>query len=437
MKMKKVLAMSLSVLIAAASLSLSGCSSGKSPSGSASGSNAGQQNAQKTKVNFWYLWTGSDAKVVEGIISDYNKSQSRYEVVGLSTPDPQKIITAISGGKGPDVSDCFGSSMAQYAHDNIAMPLDDLMSKNSVKASDYDQSAIGQQKFEGKTYALPISLNIYALYYNKDLLKASGITTLPKNLDELNEMADKATKVSNGTITQMGAPFVTNQYWYFCYTYAYGDNFGNADGSKLTPDTKGFRTSLNFLASAVKKYGKNAVNNFITSGDSKEYTGQDPFCLGKQVFRIDGPWFYNTAKDAKINLGITAIPGASSQGDDGYTLLDTSNFFIPSNAKNSDGAFDFMKYITDGAGAKTYVMKKGDLPALNSLINDSSITGLSESFKVYLGIVKKNHMTPLPSFVNVSQYNQNITAAVGSVALGTSVDDAIAKLKQQTANLGK
>jgi multiple sugar transport system substrate-binding protein len=431
--MKKVLATILSISIAVASLSLSGCSSNKS----SASSNAGQQSTQKTKVNFWYLWTGSDAKAVESVISDYNKSQNKYEVVGLSTPDQQKIITAISGGKGPDLSDSFGSTITQYAHDNIAMSLDTLMSKNGVKETDYNQSAINQQKYQGKIYALPVSLNIYALYYNKDLLKAAGITTLPKNLEELNEMADKTTKVSNGTMTQMGAPFVTNQYWYHCYTYALGDNFGNADGSQLTPDTKGFRTALNYLASTVKKYGKNAVNSFITSGDAKEYTGQDPFCLGKQVFRIDGPWFYNMAKDVKVNFGLTAIPGSSSVGGDGYTLLDTSDFYIPSNAKNSDGAFDFMKYITDGAGAKTYVTKKGDLPALNSLINDSSIAGMSESFKVYLGIVKKNHMTPLPSFANVSQYKQDIRAAVGAVALGTSVDDAVAKLKQQTTDLSK
>jgi multiple sugar transport system substrate-binding protein len=416
--MKKIVSAILAALMV---FSFTACS--KSNPGTASGT-------ARTTVNFWYLWTGDEAKTIEKIVTAYNGSQSKYTVVGLSTPDQQKIVTSISGGKGPDISDCFGSSMVKYASDGIAMPLDDLMSKNSVTSDDYVKQAFEQQQYNGKTYALPISMNIFALYYNKDLLKASGITDAPKTAEELFQMSEKTTKVSGGKVTQLGSPFVTNSYWYSCMALAFGTDFGKSDGSTLTPDNAGFKTALQFEESQVKKFGS-GLNNFVTSGVAKQYTAQDPFLAGTQVFRIDGPWFYKMAQDAKINFGITDIPGSSSTGGSGYTILDTSNFFIPSNAKNADGAFDFMKYITDGDGAKMFVTLKGDLPAKKALTTDSSITGISESFKVYLDIVSKDHMYVMPQSEKATKYGEDLTATVDSVITGKSASDALNKLVSQ------
>jgi len=413
--MKKVVSVLLAVLMA---LSLVSCK--KSDSGSKSSS--GTQT-----VNFWYLWTGDEAKLIEKIVAEYNKSQSKYKVVGLSTPDQQKIVTSISGGKGPDISDCFGSSMVKYANDGIAASLDDLMAKNGVNESDFVKEALEQQKANGKIYALPISMNIFALYYNKDLMKASGIEEVPKTAEELFEACEKATKAEGGKITQLGSPFVTNSYWYSCMTLAFGTDFGTSDGSKLTPDNEGFKKCLKFEESQVKKFG-NSLNNFVTSGIAKQYTAQDPFLAGTQVFRIDGPWFYKMAEDQKINFGLTGIPGSSSVGGSGYTILDTSNFFIPSNAKNKEGAFDFLKYITDGEGARMYVELKGDLPAKKDLTTDSSIKGISESFKVYLDIVAQNHMYIMPSSEKTTKYGEDITAAVTNVMSGKSADSELQSL---------
>lgn len=422
-KMKKVLSAILAILML---FSLTACSGGAK-----GGSTA------KTKVNFWYLWGGDEGKTIEKIIAAYNKSQSKYQVVGLSTPDQQKVITAISGGQGPDVTDDFGSDVTQYASEKIAMSLDDLISRDKFDTTQYLPQAIAQQKSQGKTYALPLSVNVYALYYNKDLLQAAGITELPKTLEDLISLGDKTTKVENGAITQLGGPLVSGSYWPYCFTYAYGDNFGAADGSKLTPDTPGFQKALTYLAAEVQKFGKDPLNNFVSSGNSKAYTAQDPFLAGKQVFRIDGPWFYNMAKDAKVNFDLMPIPGAASKGGTGYTSIETSMMFIPSTSKNKDGAWDFLKYITSGDGSKLYVTLKGDLPSTKKLSEDSSIINLTASNKVFLNIVAQNHMSSMPASTVSSQYSKALSNAINAVQLGGSVSDAMNTLKTTTASLSK
>ncbi len=432
--LKRVAALLLALVTTA---SITGCAGGNAASSSAAPSGdqvSSVAPAERTKVNFWYLWGGDEAKIIEEIIAAYNQSQDKYEAVGLSTPDQQKIITAISGGQGPDVTDDFGGSIPKYAMQNIAMPLDDFMAAENFDTSVYVDAAMQQQKFQDKYYGLPLSVNVFALYYNKDLLDQAGIKELPKTLEELMQMSEDTTKVEGGVVTQLGAPFVTDSYWNYCFTYANGGLFADQDG-KLTPDNAGFKTTLEYLAKEVAKFGSDPLNNYITSGVSKQYTAEDPFCKGTQVFRIDGPWFYNMAKTAGINFDLMPLPGAAAVGGTGYSMMDTSIMYIPSTAKNKDGAWDFMKYITCGEGSKLFVTKKGDLPPTKALAKDESVINMTPAAKVYLDILNQNHCYALPPMEAGVEYDKAIKMATESVRLGGSVDEALTKIQKDTEAL--
>lgn len=440
--LKRVAALLLALVTTA---SITGCASGNAVSSSVAPSDTQASSAaassaaapaERTKVNFWYLWGGDEAKIIEEIIAAYNKSQDKYEAVGLSTPDQQKIITAISGGQGPDVTDDFGGNIPKYALQSIALPMDDFIKAENFDTSVYVDSAMQMMKFQDKVYGLPLSVNVFALYYNKDLLDKAGIKELPKTLEDLMKMGEDTTKVEGGVVTQLGMPFVTDSYWNYCFTYANGGLFADKD-AKLTPDNAGFKTTLDYLAKEVKKFGSDPLNNYITSGVSKQYTAEDPFCKGTQVFRIDGPWFYNMAKTAGINFDLMPLPGAASVGGTGYSMMDTSIMYIPSTAKNKDGAWDFVKYITSGEGSKLFVTKKGDLPPTKALAKDESIINMTPASKVYIDILNQNHCYALPQMEAGIEYDKAIKMATESVRLGGSVDEALTKIKKDTAALVK
>lgn len=433
MKKRKV----MSICLAAVMLGglLAGCGSSSDQASSQEASTAASAEAttgttetaasgDRETVNFWYLWGGDEAGYIEQIIEAYNQSQDKYQVVGLSTPDQQKVITGISGGNGPDITDDFGSSIPNYAAQNIAMPLDDYIAKDGIDLdSTFVNGTMDQQTYDGKTYALPISSNVFALYYNKDLLKAAGYTEPPKTMEELQDMAAKMTKAENGTITEFGAPLVPSSYWWQNMTFANGDTFGE-EGS-LNADNEGFHKSLSWLESYVKEFGSDTVNSYVTSGQSKINSAQDPFLAGEQALRIDGTWFYKMAKDAGINFGLTMIPAYEAQGDKTYSAIDTSNFYIPSTAKNPDGAWDFLKYITIGDGAKMFITLKGDLPALQSLLDDQDVKSGSESYDVYLKVLSDATLVTMPGILDSTTFDTALQSAIDSVMLGGSADDAI------------
>ncbi len=385
---------------------------------------AAESTGDKETVNFWYLWGGDEAKYIEQIIAAYNESQDKYEVVGLSTPDQQKVLTGISGGNGPDITDDFGSDMANYANENIALALDDYIAKDGIDTSAFVTGTLDQQQYDGKTYAFPISANVFALYYNKDLLEEAGYKEPPKTLEEMEEMSFKMTKSENGQITQLGAPLVPTSYWYNSITFDYGTDYGQV--GNLTPDNEGFRNALTYLHDYVAEFGSDAVNSYVTSGQSKVNSAQDPFLAGQAAFRIDGTWFYKMAEDAGLNFGLELLPAAESQNGQTYSYLDTSCFYIPSTAKNPDGAWDFLKYITMGDGAKMFITLKKDLPALNSLLDDPDVTSNGDSYSVYLKVLSESTLKTMPSMLNGSDYATALSNAVDSVMLGGSVDDAIA-----------
>ena len=396
----------------------------------------GQQSGAASKeVNFWYLWGGEEGAYIEQIITAFNRSQSAYTAIGLSVPDQVKIITAISGGTGPDVTDDFHHNAPLYATEQIAEPLDAYISRDNLDTSKFVRNAYDLMKFNGKVYMLPLSVNINALYYNKDLLARAGITTLPRTLEDLQRMGQDLTIVQNGQITQLGSPLVSVGDWIYAFTYANGTNFGSV--GNLTPNNSGFRKVLEYIASQVSAFGANPLNDFVTTGMSNIYSPQDPFFQGKQAFRIEGAWFYNMAKDAGVNFDTMPIPGSASVGGSGYTFLGCSTMFIPTTSKNKDGAWDFTKYITYGDGAKLFITLKGDCPALSALTTDRDVVSAAPHFNTYLDVVSRGTMIGLPLFTGAQEYSKAIGDAVTAVRLGGSVDRALTDMEAAVSRIGR
>ncbi|MEG0996770.1 MAG: hypothetical protein RSH26_07390, partial [Clostridia bacterium] len=46
----------------------------------------------KTKVVFWYLWSGDTVARIDKIVETYNAQSEQYFVEALSVPDSQKVI---------------------------------------------------------------------------------------------------------------------------------------------------------------------------------------------------------------------------------------------------------------------------------------------------------------------------------------------------------
>ncbi len=382
----------------------SGTSTASSGS-TASGSNAAP--AEKTKVLFWYLWSGDAVGRIDKLVQDYNAQSDKYVVEALSVPDSQKIMAAISAGNGPDLTDDFGSNVGKYASAGIMEPLDDYIAKTNYDINDFIPASVESMKMDGKIYALPCNVNLSGLYYNRTLLKNAGYTEPPKTMEEMYEMAVKTTTLNtDGSIDVCGFPDFPSVYYLDAFTAAAGGGWYTKDGKPAAADDAGNKMALQLARDYRQKFGLENVVKFSSGGKYLDPT--DPFLMGKQTFRIDGPWMGKDIKEtfkSDIDYGVTFVPYPKDNPElAGRANASSSMLFITSNSKNKDGAFDFLAYYVGEKGQLGFTIAQGDFPSrLSLLTNEEFLKGYDTDF--YTQLAKSPNLIAIPSGPKNGEYN--------------------------------
>lgn len=391
--------------------------------------------AEPATIDFWHLWTGHEAENVESMVADFNALQGDVVVVPLSVPDTQKITVAIASGTGPDVSDDFSSSIASYANKGILMPLDDFIAADGTSLEDFAPATLEACRYDGKLYALPLSMNLMALYYNKDLFEAAGLQPPATDVELLAAAKALTTLNDDGTIDVLGFPDFPNVYYLNNFMYAFGGE--NFDGDmNLTPDNAGTRRALELIVEYRKEFGVENVIRFNSGGKYLDPT--DPFLAGKQALRIDGPWLGTTLDTLgiEINYGIIPIPHLEGHPEQAATApVSCSVAYIPSNAKNPKAAWEFLKYWCIGEGAFTFMQKNANFPALYSLMASDAFEAIKD-FEEYAAIATSPNLKVTPVYGQMNEYTKIISdEAELAMSLDKSVDDALAAMLEQAKNL--
>lgn len=89
-----------------------------------------------------------------------------------------KLLTQLSSNTAPDVFYIGDDRVASIIRNNVLLPIEGA----EVKESDFAKNVLDIARWEGKLYALPNDVNPDTLWYDKEALKAAGITEDPAEL---------------------------------------------------------------------------------------------------------------------------------------------------------------------------------------------------------------------------------------------------------------
>ncbi|MBW7455872.1 ABC transporter substrate-binding protein [Paenibacillus sepulcri] len=407
-------------------LVLSGCGGSNTPNNSeaASGGDGGNTPAaaaEKSKVTLWYLWGGAEGEVLEGLIKKFNESQDKYVVEGLSVPDEQKVKIAIAGGNGPDLTDSFASNVAQYAEEGIALELDSLIERDKYELTDFIPASLEQGKYNGKFYALPMNTTVQGLFYNKKLLAEAGYTEPPKTSKELYDMAVKMTKKNaNGTLDVLGFPSYPN-FSFQALAYGFGGEYVSKDGEQVLFNSDANLAALQSIYDYNKEFGVDSIKRIQASGKWLDPT--DPFMTGKQAFRIDGPWLSTFMKNNNITLdyGLAPLPYLDGHPElAGSGENQSSIFYIAKNSKNTDGAWEFMKFLFSAPELAEFTAGLGNIPANVKAMEDHRFKEIQDA-DAFIALSKSGNVKSLP---NIPALNDILNKVVKEEA------EAVANLKK-------
>ena len=414
---------------------LAGCGQSSSTS-SQSGSEAATDGPQT--VTFWYAYKGDEAAAFENAIAAYNESQSKYKVEGLSVTDQQKLIVALSSNEGPDAFSLSNQDVISYQNNGLLEDIQTYVDNEGYDLGIYSEKSVEANSVDGRIYALPLSGYTIQMFYNKDLLAEIGYTEPPETWEELYEMAVKATVLDDqGNIEVLGYPLFPLASARQELIYGFGGRWWDED-SNLTPEDPNTLASLKMNMQYRELYGVEKVQSFIATANTNRYTEQDMFFAGKQLFRLDGSWLPTMMENfgSTVNYGIALIPGTEANPDARSTSrYETSSVAIPVNSKNKEGAWDFIKWLSNAEGNKILLNGIGNLPALKELYTDPDILA-KPGFPEFIEALELEKGIQYPKMNDFSKYVSLIDEQLDYIYNGMKTpEEGLADLAEQAKGL--
>ena len=271
---------------AAISLSLAACSSGSG------GSSGGGKPALTIED---YFTTDPAMSGFEDIYKTCaTKAGATVKAVHIAGASLiQKVLQQASSKTLPDVLMLDNPDVQQIAETGALAPLKNF----GIKAPEGDvPSVVEAGTYKGELYGLAPVINSIALYYNKDLLDAAGVTP-PKTWDELKAAAKKLTDSSKGqygfAMSNINNYEGTWQFLPFFWT-----NGGNEKDIATPQAAQALQLDVDLLNDG--SMSKSSLN--WTQGDVN-----NQFIAKKAAMMINGPWQL-PALNATKGLNFDSVP---------------------------------------------------------------------------------------------------------------------------------
>jgi len=289
--------------------------------------------------------------VVEQINAEFKKANPGVEIVTESYPDQpyqQKIKIYATAKQLPDVFKywSFSTLLKPLVDGGFVMPLN----KADFAKFGYVPGSLESNMYGGKLYGIPVSADMWVIYYNKKLFKDAGVSAIPTTIEDLEALAPKFK--AQGII-----PMVTDgkDAWPLSLTYDVFIERVNGDFSRpqaalerkakfTDPDfVEGARQYLKFVQSGLFQEDL-MVSDY---GASRNLFGQ-----GRAAMYLMGSWEMGLAADTnfsdefRANVDAFKFPvlkGGKGKIDDLLAWYG-GNYVISSASKYKDLDLKYLKY---------------------------------------------------------------------------------------------
>ena len=338
--------------------------------------------AEPVQLSFWYPVDlgGGLAKVIAGLVGDFNKTHSDIQVTATYTGNYdvtlQKIQASKLAGTLPDVAVTEISSVPVLAALGAAQPIDELIASSGDKKllDRFWPSMLLNCTYGGKVYGVPFQRSTPVMYYNKDAFSEAGLDPErpPVTWDELISVAQKLTTREGERTTRWGIelPLEAFNWFYYALTYANGGETLSTDGTKVLWDEPKNIEALQFWHDLVNKYK-------VTPAYTPWNDGPQEFAAGKtaMVWHSTGSQAF-MRQNVKFHWGLGRIPrniqfGPPSGG--GNMLMYATD---PARKK---AAWTFITWMSEAAQAARWSIASGylatniaswELPEMQALIKE-------------------------------------------------------------------
>lgn len=286
-------------MVATAALVLTGCSSG--------GGSSSSGGAKSLTIEDYYAANYNPIYKKCALTVGAKVTINHVAGAGLIA----KVLQQASSRTLPDVLMLDNPDVQQIAASGALSPLSDY----GLNADGLVPAVAKANTYKGKLYGLQPVTNSIALYYNKKLLSAAGVTP-PKTWDELKAAAKKLT-------TGKTYGFAMSNINTYEGTWQFLPFFWSNGGDEKNIDTTGATQALQF--------DLDLQNDGSMSKSSINWAQADvnnQFIAGKAAMMINGPWQLPALNAAK-GLEFDSVPIPTRTGEATVAPLGGEAFTVP------------------------------------------------------------------------------------------------------------
>lgn len=364
------------------------------------------------------IWESKEERpFVEAIAKEFTAKygiEIKFEEIGAGD-QVNKLVTDGPAGLGADV--------VLFPHDNLGKAVtaglvlpNDYYEEQSRSAN--SEIAVNAVSYDGVLYGYPRSVETYALFYNKALIKEA-----PKTFEEVVAFSKTFNDTKNNKYGLMWD--VGNFYFSYPFIstggYVYGDNGQNKDDIGL--NTEGAIAGLKYYGSL-----KDSILP-LNSGDINYDIKKGLFIGGTLAMDINGPWTIGDYRNAGIDFGVAPLPSINGQPASSFSGIKA--WYVNSFSKYPNAARLFSYYAsTKEAQLKNFELT-GAIPANTEAAADPTVQG-NEVVKGFLE--QFNQSTPMPSIPEMGNVWTPIGAAFSDVwnsgkDAKAALDNAVQQIK--------
>lgn len=327
------------------------------------------------------VWTRSsaDARVTYDLIADAftKKTGIKVEYFNAMTDYEQRLARAIAGNDLPDVIIDDSSSLGLMTRTNVAAEVD---RKTFPHTADIDEHAWqGAQSYNGKYYAVPVSVQSFVYFIRKDWREKLGLP-VPKTWNDIARLSKAMTDGKPAGADKQVYGFTFPGSATRGYTTWFMSSFlWQAGGDFIRPDGKGkFRGALDEPAAATtvayfrkmmctdKSMQPGAINATTADAITSFRAGQSGILLSGpyHISVVDKEPGRNKVEVVSVPAGPTGRTDSLGEGELGYVT----------RSANRSAALAYLDFLTSPDG-QTIGMHPGGFPVVRLPVNQKVDAG--------------------------------------------------------------
>jgi multiple sugar transport system substrate-binding protein len=317
-------------------------------------------------LKFWNQYNevdGEQKAMVDIVIPAFEKANPGIKVQSIYYNDDvieQKFLAAAAAGDPPDIMRADIADVPALANQGTLTDLGKVMSNYAAITADALPGPLATNLWKGQYYGLPLDTNTQALYWNKTLFAAAGLSGPPTTLTQL--VAD-AQKLTNKAKHVYGLGVDGTDIWNVApYIWSMGGSFTNT----------GFTTASGYMDSSATEAAVQTLVTLYKKGDigtdflggTGAISGEEGFPKGQYAMYIDGPWAVPTfAADKGVPpYGIALFPSGSGGS---ISTVGGEDVVIPAGTKNLADAEKFAEFL-DQPLSQLEMAQQGDMSVMTS-----------------------------------------------------------------------